>query len=71
MVTVKIAVVLPPALLAVIAYGAKDVALAGVPVITPVVVFKLNPVGRAGDTEYDATVPLLLGVLEAIKVPAV
>ena len=45
----------------------------GVPLMTPVEVFKLRPVlVSAGVTEYDVTVPpLLLGVLLVIAVPTV
>ena len=44
--------------------------MVGVPVIAPVPVFKLNPLGNAGLTEYDvAAPPLLLGVLVVMAVP--
>ena len=42
----------------------------GVPVITPVLVFKLNPAGNAGLTEYEVGAPPpVVGELEVIAVP--
>ena len=42
----------------------------GVPVIAPVPALKLNPVGKAGLTEYEvATPPVLLGELVVIALP--
>jgi hypothetical protein len=43
----------------------------GVPEITPVEVFSVRPVGRAGLIEYNVTVPVTVGVLFAIACPAV
>ena len=61
---------LPHELAAVTVYVAVAVAAVGVPVITPVLVFKLNPVGNAGLTEYDeGTPPPLLGELAVIALP--
>ena len=46
------------------------VAVVGVPVISPVVVLRLRPAGKAGLTEYDVTVPpLLLAELVVMPVP--
>lgn len=36
---------------AVIVYVAAACAVVGVPVTTPVAIFRLNPVGKAGETE--------------------
>ena len=46
------------------------VAVVGVPVMAPVLVFKLNPAGKAGLTEYEVTAPpVLLGELVVIALP--
>ena len=46
----RLAVALPEALEAVTTYPAVAVTTAGVPLITPVVAFRLRPVGSAGLT---------------------
>ena len=44
--------------------------MVGVPLITPVLVFKLKPVGNTGLTEYEVGAPpLLLGELLVMAVP--
>jgi hypothetical protein len=44
----------------------------GVPLITPVEVLSVSPVGSAGDTAHKITPPpLLVGVLEEIATPEV
>ena len=63
-------VVLPHELVAVTVYVATAVAVVGVPVITPVPVFRLNPAGNAGLTEYEVGAPPpLLGELAVIALP--
>ena len=70
MVMLNPSVVLPHELVAVTVYVAVAVKVVGVPVIKPVVVFKLNPAGKAGLTEYDVgEPPLLLGEFVAIAFP--
>jgi hypothetical protein len=54
------AVALPPELVAVTVYATAPASIAGVPLMTPVVVLRLKPAGRAGFTEYEITVPPLL-----------
>ena len=56
-VIVKLAVSVPPVLVAVIVYDAEEVIAVGVPVMSPVDVSSDKPVGRDGDTEYVTTVP--------------
>ena len=48
---VNTTLVLPHELVAVTVYVAAAVAVVGVPVISPVLVFKLKPAGRVGLTE--------------------
>ena len=56
-VKVRVAVVEPPAFVAVtVQLAAFDITL-GVPVIWPFVVLKLKPVGSDGEIEYEATAP--------------
>ena len=44
----------------------------GVPLMTPVEVFSVRPVGNAGETAYETTAPpLLVGVLSVIAVSVV
>ena len=70
MVMLKPSVVLPHEFVAVTVYVAVAVKVVGVPVITPVPVFKLNPTGKAGLTEYDVgATPPLLGEFVEIAVP--
>ena len=47
----------PPVLVAEIVYVAVDETIVGVPEITPVVVLISKPVGSAGETDQDTTVP--------------
>jgi hypothetical protein len=60
------AVVEPPLLLAVTVYSVADCTVVGVPEITPVVVFIVNPVGNVGLTDHAVTVPVTDGTLFAI-----
>ena len=61
-------VVLPIELLAVTVYTvAADVAV-GVPLITPVVVFRLSPAGNGVSTLYEVTTPVTVGVRLVIAV---
>ena len=63
-------VALPHEFVAVTVYVADAVAVVGDPVIAPVPVFKLKPVGKAGLTEYEVAIPpLLLGELVVIALP--
>ena len=67
---VKIALLLPPALVAVTVYVAVAVTAVGVPVITPVLVFNDKPAGSDGLTDQLTTAPpVLVGVHELIAVP--
>jgi hypothetical protein len=50
-------------------YDAFVVAVVGVPEIVPVVLLSVKPAGRAGLTLYDVTVPVTVGVSEAIAWP--
>ena len=50
-------VVLPPLLVAVMVYVVAALAAVGVPLMTPVVVFKLKPAGKAGLILYETTAP--------------
>jgi hypothetical protein len=54
---------------AVTVYDAFVVAVVGVPEIVPVVLLSVKPAGRAGLTLYDVTVPVTVGVSEAIAWP--
>ena len=56
-VIVKLAVSVPPVLVAVIVYDAEEVIAVGVPVMSPVDVSSDKPAGRDGDTEYVTTAP--------------
>jgi hypothetical protein len=47
----SVAVVLPSEFVAVTMYAEAGTTAVGVPEMTPVVAFKVNPGGRAGDTE--------------------
>jgi hypothetical protein len=50
-VMVNVAVPLPYAFVAVTVYVVADTAALGVPVIAPVLVFRLNPAGKIGEIE--------------------
>ena len=64
------AVVLPPEFVALTVKSVAEAGAPGVPEMTPVVVDRLSPEGRAGDTEYETTAPPLLeGTSLAIAVP--
>jgi hypothetical protein len=54
---------------AVTVYDAFVVAVVGVPEIIPVELLKLKPAGRAGLTVNEVTVPVTVGVSEAIAWP--
>ena len=70
--TVIVVVALPPELLAVTVYVAKDEMTLAVPPMTPVEVSKAKPAGRDGETDQDTTVPPLeVGVAAVIAVPLV
>src|SRR5690606_8178039 len=61
----------PPVLDAVTVYVAVVVTVAGVPEITPVVVFNVRPLGSAGDTLNSSAVPWMNGTSGVIAVPTV
>src|SRR5438874_4015769 len=64
------AVVLPPEFVALTVKSVAEAGAPGVPEMTPVVVDRLSPEGRAGDTEYETTAPPRLeGTSLAIAVP--
>ncbi len=72
--TVSVRVVLPapPALTAVMVYVVPGLSAVGVPLICPVTVLKLRPVGRAGAmVQLSAAPPRLVGVIRSIAVPLV
>jgi len=56
-VIVKLAVSVPPVLVAVMVKVADEVIAVGVPVMSPVDVSSDKPAGRDGETEYVTTVP--------------
>ena len=69
---VTYAVALPPVLVAVIVYELEEVTSVGVPLISPVEVSKVSPVGSVGDMAHVTTVPPLdVGVAVVIAVPLV
>ena len=69
---VKVAVALPPALVAVTVYVPEEVTVVGVPLIVPFAVFRDRPAGRDGETDQEAIVPPLAdGVTLVIAVPFV
>ena len=69
---VSVAVLLPPAFVAVTVYVAEEVTDVGVPLIVPFAVFRDNPAGSDGETDQDAIVPPLAdGVTLVIAVPFV
>src|SRR5882672_997795 len=61
-------VVEPAALVAVIVYAAAAATAVGVPLIAPVVASIARPAGSAGETAYDDTVPVTVGVSAVIAV---
>jgi hypothetical protein len=64
---VRVAVSLPPVLLAVMVYEADDVMAVGVPEISPVEESRERPAGSDGETDHDVIVPpLALGVTAVI-----
>jgi hypothetical protein len=67
----SVAVVLPPAFVAVTVYEACAVAAVGVPDIVPATGSKLKPAGSAGLTPYEFTVPATVGVSDVIALPIV
>ena len=67
---VNVAVVLPPALVAVTVYVVDGETAVGVPLISPVVVLKARPAGRVGEIDHVATgPPLAVGVTGVMVVP--
>ena len=57
--TIVIVVVsLPPLLVAVMVYTAELVIAVGVPVMSPVDVFREIPAGRDGETDHETTCPV-------------
>ena len=65
---VKVAVSLPPVLLAVTVYVAEEVTAEGVPLIAPVVESMERPVGSDGETDHVVTVPpLAVGVTDCTR----
>ena len=59
MTTIVIVVVsLPPLLVAVIVYTAELVIAVGVPVMSPVDVFRERPAGSDGETDHETTCPV-------------
>lgn len=54
-VMVRVAVSVPPVLVAVMVYVAEGLIVVGTPVMTPVDVSRLIPAGREGETEYEST----------------
>ena len=69
---VTVAVALPPELLAVTVYVAVEVIVVGVPEIVPVDVSNSSPVGNAGETDHEVTVPPLAdGVAVVLAIPFV
>jgi hypothetical protein len=58
---VTVAVVEPAEFEAVTRYGVFAEIAVGVPEIVPVELFRLNPAGKAGLTEYEVTVPVTVG----------
>ena len=69
---VKLAVSVPPVLVAVMVYEAEEVTAVGVPLTLPVEVSSDKPAGSDGETEYDTTVPPVeVTVAVVIAVPFV
>jgi hypothetical protein len=56
----------PAELPAVMVYVVSEVTVEGVPEIWPLLVFRLNPLGKAGATEYASTVPVTTGLMGVI-----
>ena len=67
-----VVVPLPPGLVAVTVYVAKDITTVGVPLNSPVEGSRDNPAGRVGETvQESAGSPLAVGVTAVIAVPLV
>ena len=56
---VKVAVPVPPALVAVTVYDADEDTADGVPPTAPVALLNVNPAGSAGEIDHEATGPPL------------
>ena len=56
---VKVAVPVPPALVAVTVYNVDEDTAEGVPPTAPVELSNVNPAGSAGEIDHEATVPPL------------
>ena len=56
-VMVRVAVSNPPVLVAVMVYVAEELIALGTPVMTPVDVSRLSPVGSEGETDHESTCP--------------
>ena len=70
--TVIVVVALPPELLAVTVYVAKDEMTLAVPPIAPVDVSNVRPDGRIGEIDHETTVPPLeVGVVPKLNEPLV
>ena len=66
------AVSVPPVFVAVIVYDADAVTVVGVPEIAPVVLERVKPAGRDGETDHETTVPPVdVGLTVVIAVPFV
>ena len=62
----------PPVFVAVIVYDADAVTVDGVPEIAPVVLERVKPAGRDGETDHETTVPPVdVGLTVVIAVPFV
>ena len=61
----------PPELVAVTVYVAVAETTLGVPEIIPVVVSSDNPLGKVGETLYETTFPVMVGLSDAIAEPIV
>ena len=69
---VRLAVSVPPVLVAVMVYAAEDVTEVGVPEMAPVVLEMLRPAGSDGETDQDTTVPPVdVGLSVVMAVPLV
>ena len=69
---VRLAVSVPPVLVAVMVYVAEDVTEVGVPEMAPVVLEMLRPAGSDGETDQDTTVPPVdVGLSVVMAVPLV
>ena len=67
---VKVAVPLPPALVAVTVYDVDEETAPGVPPTAPVELLNVSPAGSAGEIDHDATAPPVdVGVTVLIETP--